>query len=158
MLKAHKYRLYPNKEQKAYFAKSFGCVRFIYNQMLANRIKLYEKYKDNKEKLKENKPKTYTSFKKDYEFLKEVDNLALANAQMDLNNAYKKFFKEGAKFPKFKSKHRSKKSYKTNKIKESSNLKKSSYLPLYYKILLVVYTIKCDVHVDELRVNRSLLF
>lgn len=114
MLKAYKYRLYPNKEQQEYFAKSFGCVRFIYNQMLANRIELYAKYKDNKEKLKKNKPRTYTSYKHEYEWLKEVDNLALANTQMDLNNAYKKFFREGAGFPKFKSKRRSRKSYRTN--------------------------------------------
>jgi len=114
MLKAYKYRLYPNNEQKIYFAKSFGSVRFIYNQMLANRIELYTKYKDDKELLKVHKPRTYTSFKCEYEFLKEIDSLALANAQLDLNNAYKKFFKEGTGFPKFKSKSRSKKSYKTN--------------------------------------------
>lgn len=114
MLKAYKYRLYPTEGQREYFAKSFGCVRFIYNHMLADRIELYAKYKDDKEKLKAHKPRTYTSFKGEYEFLKEVDNLALANAQIDLNSAYKKFFKEGAGFPKFKSKNRSKKSYKTN--------------------------------------------
>lgn len=114
MLKAYKYRLSPNREQKAYFAKTFGCVRFIYNQMLANRIKLYETYKHDKEELKKHKPKTYTSYKAEYEWLKEVDNLALANAQLNLNSAYRKFFNEGAGFPKFKSKRKSKASYKTN--------------------------------------------
>ena len=38
MLKAYKYRLYPNKEQREYFAKCFGCVRFIYNRMLSDKI------------------------------------------------------------------------------------------------------------------------
>ncbi|MEK3936534.1 IS200/IS605 family element RNA-guided endonuclease TnpB [Sporosarcina sp. FSL W7-1349] len=114
MLKAYKYRLYPNAEQKEFFAKSFGCVRFIYNQMLADRMGLYERYKDDKDQLTLHKPRTYTSFKREFDFLNEVDNLALANAQLDLNAAYRKFFKEGAGFPKFKSKHRSKKSYKTN--------------------------------------------
>ena len=47
MLKAYKYRLYPNQEQKIYLAKAFGCTRFIYNMMLADRIKSYE---ENKEK------------------------------------------------------------------------------------------------------------
>ena len=46
MLKAYKYRIYPNKEQRIYFAKTFGCVRFVYNQMLADRIKSYEENKD----------------------------------------------------------------------------------------------------------------
>lgn len=114
MLKTFKYRLYPNEEQQEYFAKSFGSVRFIYNQMLANRIELYEKYKDDKEMLKLHRPRTYTSFKDEFDFLKDVDNLALSNAQIDLNNAYKKFFKEGAGFPKFKTKSRSRKSYRTN--------------------------------------------
>jgi putative transposase len=45
MLKAYKYRLHPNKEQEEYFAKCFGCVRFVYNQMLNDRIKSYEKNK-----------------------------------------------------------------------------------------------------------------
>ena len=114
MLKGFKYRLYPNKDQQIFFAKSFGATRFIYNQMLANRKELYERYKDDKEALKANKPRTYTSFKQEFEFLKEVDNLALANAQLNLNTAYKRFFNGEAKFPKFKSKKKSRKKYKTN--------------------------------------------
>lgn len=41
MLVAYKYRLYPNKEQQIYFAKCFGCVRFIYNRMLSDKIDYY---------------------------------------------------------------------------------------------------------------------
>lgn len=114
MLKGYQYRLYPNKEQQIYFAKCFGSVRFIYNQMLAERIELYEKYKGDKEQLKRHKPRTYTSYKQEYDWLREVDNLALANTQMNLNTAYKNFFKSGFGFPKFKSKKRSVDSYKTN--------------------------------------------
>jgi len=43
MLKAYKFRLYPNKEQQEYFAKCFGSTRFIYNQMLADKIEYYKK-------------------------------------------------------------------------------------------------------------------
>ena len=32
MLKAYKYRIYPNNEQKIQIAKTFGCCRFVYNQ------------------------------------------------------------------------------------------------------------------------------
>ncbi len=42
MNRAYKFRIYPNKEQRIMFAKTFGCVRFIYNQMLANKIKHYQ--------------------------------------------------------------------------------------------------------------------
>ena len=49
VLKAYKYRIYPNKEQKEYFTKCFGCTRFIYNKMLADKI---EHYKETGEMLK----------------------------------------------------------------------------------------------------------
>ena len=45
-LKAYKYRIYPNLEQREYLVKTFGCTRFIYNQMLADRIKSYQENKD----------------------------------------------------------------------------------------------------------------
>ncbi len=91
MLKAYKYRLYPNKDQRLYLAKTFGCTRLIYNLMLSERIETYNKYKDDKEELKKQKYPTPAKYKVDYEFLKEVDSLALANAQMNLDKAYKTF-------------------------------------------------------------------
>jgi len=113
--KAYKFRLYPNKEQQIYFAKCFGSVRFIYNQMLAERKSLYEQYKDDKISLKEHKPKTYSQIKKEYDWLYEIDNLALANAQMNLQSAYNNFFRDkSVGFPKFKSKHKDRNSYTTN--------------------------------------------
>lgn len=45
MLIAYKYRLYPNKEHQEYFAKCFGCVRFIYNRMLSDKIDYYKETK-----------------------------------------------------------------------------------------------------------------
>lgn len=104
MLKAYKYRPYPNKKQQECFAKCFRCARFIYNKMLNDKI---EHYKLTGKMLKN----TPAQYKKDYPWLKEVDSLALANAQLDLEAAYRKFFKEGAGFPKFKSRKRSKHSY-----------------------------------------------
>lgn len=43
--KAYKFRIYPNKEQKILFAKTFGCTRFIYNKMLEDKIEYYKEYK-----------------------------------------------------------------------------------------------------------------
>lgn len=106
--KAYKFRLYPNKEQKIMFAKTFGCVRFIYNKMLADKI---EYYKETKQKLNN----TPAQYKKEFEWLKEVDSLALANARMNLQTAYNNFFRTPkVGFPKFKSKKRDKDSYTTN--------------------------------------------
>jgi putative transposase len=107
MLRAYKFRLYPNREQKEYFAKCFGCARFIYNQMLADKIKHYEKTGE----MLNNTPAQY---KKEYPWLKEVDSLALANAQLNLNKAYKNFFRDKSiGFPKFKTK-KNRQSYTTN--------------------------------------------
>ena len=113
MLKAYKYRIYPTSEQKLYLAKTFGCTRFIYNQMLADRIKSYQENKDLD--IKAIKYSTPAQYKKKYEWLKEVDSLALANAQMNLDKAYKNFFRDkSVGFPKFKSKKTNRFSYTTN--------------------------------------------
>ena len=109
MLKAYKYRLYPNLEQREYLVKTFGCTRFIYNKMLADKI---EYYKETGEMLKN----TPAQYKKEFEWLKEVDSLALANAQQNLEKAYKNFFRDKSiGFPKFKSKKTNYYSY-TNKL------------------------------------------
>lgn len=108
MLNGYKYRLYPNKEQQEYFAKCFGCVRFIYNRMLSDKI---EYYKETKQKLNN----TPAQYKKEFPWLKEVDSLALANAQINLQSAYNNFFsRQEVGFPKFKSKKSHYYSYKTN--------------------------------------------
>ncbi len=115
MNKAYKYRIYPNPEQEILINKTFGCVRFVYNKMLANRKEIYEQFKDNKEALKQKKYLLPADLKKEFEWLKEVDSLALANAQLNLQTAYKNFFRDkSVGFPKFKSKHHNKKSYTTN--------------------------------------------
>jgi len=106
--KAYKFRIYPNAKQATLFAKTFGCTRFIYNQMLADKIKFYE---ETKQKLNN----TPAQYKQEFEWLKEVDSLALANAQMNLQKAYNSFFRsKSVGFPKFKSKKKSKHSYTTN--------------------------------------------
>ena len=113
MLKAYKYRIYPNKEQKIQIAKTFGCCRFVYNQTLAYRK---EKYKNSKEFVTKTDCNNYCNreLKKKYEWLKEVDKFALTNAIYNMDVAYQKFFKEHAGYPKFKSKHDNHKSYTTN--------------------------------------------
>lgn len=111
--KAYKFRMYPNAAQKMMFAKTFGCVRFIYNKMLADKIKHYE---ETKKKL-HNTPAQY---KTEFEWLKEVDSLALANAQINLQTAYNNFFRTPAVgFPKFKSKKSNRRSYTTNCVNGS---------------------------------------
>ncbi|SUM57366.1 putative transposase [Staphylococcus microti] len=112
-LKAYKFRLYPTEEQEVFFAKSFGCVRKVYNLMLHDRIKAYQEKENNpSEKMRFPTPAKY---KKAFPFLKEVDSLALANAQLNLDKAYKNFFRnKSIGFPRFKSKKNPVQSYTTN--------------------------------------------
>jgi putative transposase len=115
MNKAFKYRIDPSAEQEILINKTFGCVRFVYNRMLANRKETYEQFKDDKEARKQQKYLLPADFKKEFAWLKEVDSLALANAQLNLQTAYRNFFRDkSVGFPKFKNKHHDKKSYTTN--------------------------------------------
>ena len=112
-LKAYKFRLYPTEEQEIFFAKSFGCVRKVYNLMLDDRKKAYEEVKNDSSK-KMSFP-TPAKYKEEFPFLKEIDSLALANAQLNLDKAYKNFFRDkSVGFPRFKSKKNPIQSYTTN--------------------------------------------
>ena len=108
MNRAYKFRIYPNKEQQVMFAKTFGCVRFIYNRMLADKTAYYKQTG----KMLQTTPAQYKS---EFEWLKEVDSLALSNPQLNLQSAYRNFFSnKHSGFPKFKSKKTSRKRYTTN--------------------------------------------
>ncbi|MDQ8459473.1 IS200/IS605 family element RNA-guided endonuclease TnpB [Enterococcus faecium] len=112
-LKAYKFRIYPTEEQETFFAKSFGCVRKVYNLMLGDRMKAYEETRrDSSKKMSFPTPAKY---KQDFPFLKEVDSLALSNAQLNLDKAYKNFFRDkSVGFPRFKGKKNPVQSYTTN--------------------------------------------
>ena len=112
MEKAFKYRIYPNKKQQELIQKTFGCTRFVYNYFLDLRI---NEYKNNRKSLSYNDTsKLLTQLKNELEWLKEPDKDSLQKSLKDLDNAYQKFFKEHAGYPKFKSKKDRHKSYKTS--------------------------------------------
>jgi len=123
-LQGFKYRIYPNKEQSELLNKTFGCVRFVYNKILNDCIETFKQTK----KSKFNQP---TAYKEEFPWLKEIDSRALSNARIDLQTAYNNFFrkvknKEAKKgFPKFKSKKRSKSSYRTNNQNRGIRIRKN---------------------------------
>lgn len=137
MNKAYKYRLYPTTKQATMFAKTFGCCRKVYNLMLADKIKSYEE-------TGEFATVTPAKYKKEYPYLKEVDSLALANKQMDLQAAFRNCFSKTRKkrnnFPKFKSRKRDRKSYTTNNQKGSvAVLENAIKLPKVGKVKAVIH-------------------
>lgn len=113
MIKAHKIRIYPNQKQQIQMQKTFGCVRFYWNFLLDQKISNYKGKKENPEFVEDKT--TYAKLKKmdEYCWLKEVEAQPLSQVTMDLKKAYNNTFKSGFGFPKFKSKKRSRKSYRT---------------------------------------------
>ena len=128
-LKALKLRIYPNVQQTIQLNKTFGCSRFIYNTMLSEKKDIYAKLKGKPRELYEYKYRTEKQLKEEYEFLKEVDSIALQQTRMNLGVAYQNFFRKlkdpkmpssEKGFPKFKKKN-AKNSFRT--IQVGGNLK-----------------------------------
>ena len=106
-------RLYPTEEQEILINKTIGCCRFVYNQTLADCKQSYEQiqhFPSGKERSANLVP-----LKEEYEFLKEVSAVALQQSLRDLDSALNNFFKNKSHFgfPRFKSKHNLKQSYRT---------------------------------------------
>ena len=140
MNSAIKYRLYPTSEQKIMFAKTFGCCRKVYNLMLAEKI---ESYKTTGKFA----AVTPAKYKNDFPYLKEVDSLALANVQLNLQSAFKNHFDKNRRkktgFPKFKSAKHSRKSYTTNNQNGTVAIIDNRYirLPKIGKIKAVIHRV-----------------
>ena len=96
--RAYKIRLYPNRAQRVFFNKSFGCCRVIYNEMLYELQNAYENG------ITLNKNELFKQIKTRYVWMSESDSQGLCNTYQDLNTAYRNFFNKKAKFPKFKKK------------------------------------------------------
>ena len=106
-------RLYPTEEQEILIDKTIGCCRFVHNQTLENCKQSYEQtqhFPSKNERITNLVP-----LKEENEFLKEVDSRALQQSVRNLNSAFDNFFKNRKhfSFPKFKSKHSRKQSYRT---------------------------------------------
>ena len=97
MKRSFEIRLYPNKEQRTFFNKTFGCCRFVYNHCLWMKSYIYdETYMNFNPNLR--------SFKEEWSWLKEADSQGLANAYMDMKKAYQNFFNGKTEYPKYKKK------------------------------------------------------
>ena len=137
MNKALKYRLYPTKSQMQMFAQTFGCCRKVWNLMLSDKI---ESYKTTGKFVSV----TPAQYKSDYPYLKDVDSLALANTQLNLQSAFRNCFcktrKKRNAFPKYKSAKRSRKSYTTNNQKGTvAILRNSIRLPKVGAVKAVIH-------------------
>jgi len=103
MLRSYKYRIYPNERQRILLAKHFGGVRWVYNDALALRMKLWQ---DGNQRISWSELSArlpVLKVKEETNWLAEVNAQSLCGAILNLEKAYTAFFKSGAGFPKFKS-------------------------------------------------------
>jgi len=103
MLKAIKIRLYPTDNQQLYINKLIGSSRYVYNQCLNYKINEYSLW-NNTTGIKDT-GRHLTELKQTKEWLKESYSKVLQQSLINLETAYKNFFKSGSGFPKFKSRH-----------------------------------------------------
>ena len=112
MLKAYKFRLYPNEEQKQFINQNIGNARFIYNHCLGLKKDLWKNEK--KSISYSGLSKHITDLKKhpQYEWLNLSDSISLQQSLRDLDTAFQNFFKKKSCYPRFHNKHK-KNSYRT---------------------------------------------
>ena len=107
MIKAYKYKMKPTAEQESLLNEFFGSARYIYNWGLNQEV---ENFKANHKRIGYNKLAgmlTLLKREEGYSWLQNCPNVVLQQSLRNLDKAYANFFKKTAKFPKFKSKHKS---------------------------------------------------
>jgi len=91
ILKAYKYRIYPNNSQATLLAKTFGCVRVTWN----HNVEVFNKY--NKDSIEQVKPLTSTELRKKFEWMKEVSAAAIQQKEIDFKSYQKSYFSKNRK-------------------------------------------------------------
>ena len=107
VMKGYVFRIYPNNKQKDLIEKSFGCYRYMYNHFLEKNKTYINAYESIKE---------IPSLKEENNWLKEVDSCLLRCSIFNLEDSFKRYSKGLSEYPKYKSKYRSRQSYRTNNI------------------------------------------
>jgi putative transposase len=105
--RSYKYRFYPTPEQAALLICTFGCVRYVYNRALAERSRAWTQ--DKRRVTFADTCRMLTQWKAEPEasWLYEVSNVALQQGLQHLQAAFVNFWAKQAKYPKFKSRHKS---------------------------------------------------
>jgi len=129
-LKGMKLRIYPTEFQVQHIERNFGCVRKIWNLMLAMQKERYEHNPDCKFVSNFDMNILLPLLKKEYPYLKQVESTSLQCANRDLAEAFKKFFKEHVGYPKFKSRKYSRQSYRSERVNNNIQKVNDSYIKL----------------------------
>jgi len=139
VLKAYKFRVYPDEKQMELILKCCGCARLIYNKMLWLQQINYENTGKNLSHKQISTVLTALKKEKEFAFLKEVDSVALQSATEHLRDAFDAFFKGRGGYPNFKKK-RHYCSYSTKNVNDNIKLEDK------YITLPKVGRLKAKVH------------
>ena len=142
--RGYKFRMYPNNEQEKLINKTIGSCRFIYNHFL-----------DKKVSNAYNGIKLIPELTKEKTFLKEVDSCALRNSIFNLEDAYKRYYKNLGGYPKFKIKGINN-SYKTNNIKSTYKGKNYNSIKLDLKNRIIILPKLKEVSIRGYRNKNTL--
>lgn len=111
--RAYKGILYPNTEQQTLIEKTFGCCRFVYNRFMDERIRTHREQGKTLSYNEQCRELTIMKADPEMKWMKEVDSTALQNSVRNLQDAFDRFFRKQAKYPKFKRKHSNRQSYRS---------------------------------------------
>ena len=90
---AYRFRIYPSRQQETLILRTFGCVRYVYNYYLNQRVQAYKSTGKSPTRFEQDKDLTNLKKHDDTAWLREVDKCALQNSLKHLDNAYQNFFR-----------------------------------------------------------------
>lgn len=129
-LKGMKLRIYPTEFQIHCIESNFGCVRKVWNLMLAMQKDRYENNPDCKFVSNFDMNILLPLLKKEYPYLKEVESTSLQCVNKDLSESFKKFFREHTGYPRFKSRKYPRQSYQSKCVNHNIQQVNDSYIKL----------------------------
>ncbi len=154
ILRAYKYRIYPTKEQEVLLAKTFGCVRYVFNKALNIKTSIYETEKKGISVFDITNQMVEWKEQEETKWLKEVNSQALQMSLRNLDMAFTKFFREKKGYPKFKNKY-DKQSF-TNPQSTKLDLEKSLvFIPKFKKGIEIVCHRKFDGKIKSSTVSKT---
>jgi len=149
--KSFKFRFFPTTEQETLLANTFGCVRYVWNNILDWRSK---EYSLNANKINYSKTSSkLTELKKSTEWLNDVSSVALQQSLRNQDAAFSSFFSKRTKYPSFKRKHDKQAFRLTNTAFKYEN--KKLYIAKSKEPLNVIWSREISSHPSSITISKS---
>lgn len=103
MKQAFRFRFYPTPEQESALNRTFGCVRVVWNHMLAERHRRWHVDSQSTSYIQANAELTALKRRSEMAFLSEVSSVPLQQCLRHQQKAMTAFFEKRSRYPRFKS-------------------------------------------------------